>query len=43
MRMRYNSVGTGHLLALMGQAGFTSTERLDGKFDQPVMVGNRAV
>jgi len=32
MRTRYNATGTGRLLALMGRAGFTSTERLDGKF-----------
>jgi len=43
MRTRYNAVGTGQLLALMGQAGFTSTERLDGRFYQPVLVGNREV
>jgi SAM-dependent methyltransferase len=43
MRTRYNAVGTGHLLALMSQAGFTSAERLDGVFYQPVLVGNRAV
>jgi SAM-dependent methyltransferase len=41
MRTRYNAVGTGHLLDLMRQAGFTSTERLDGRFYQPVLVGNR--
>jgi len=41
MRTRYNAVGTGHLLTLMGQAGFTSTERLDGRFYQPVLVGSR--
>ncbi len=42
MRTRYNAVGTDHLLALMRQAGFTATERLDGCFYQPVLVGNRA-
>jgi SAM-dependent methyltransferase len=40
-RTRYNAVGTDHLLALMRQAGFTSVERLDGRFYQPVLVGNR--
>jgi SAM-dependent methyltransferase len=43
MRTRYNAVGTGDLLALMRRAGFTSTERLDGEFYQPVLVGNREV
>jgi hypothetical protein len=41
MRTKYNAVGTGHLLALMRQAGFTKVERLDGRFYQPVLVGNR--
>ena len=41
MRTRYNAVGTDHLLALMREAGFTSTERLDGRFYQPVLVGHR--
>jgi len=41
MRTRYNAVGTDKLLALMRQAGFTSTTRLDGCFYQPVLVGNR--
>jgi SAM-dependent methyltransferase len=41
MRTRYNAVGTDHLLALMRQAGFTSVERLDGRFYQPVLVGDR--
>ncbi len=41
MRTRFNAVGTGHLLALMRQAGFTATERLDGRFYQSVLVGNR--
>jgi SAM-dependent methyltransferase len=40
-RTRYNAVGTGHLLALMRQAGFTSAEHLDGRFYQPVLVGDR--
>jgi SAM-dependent methyltransferase len=41
MRTKYNAVGTDHLLALMRAAGFTATERLDGRFYQPVLVGNR--
>jgi SAM-dependent methyltransferase len=41
MRTRYNAVGTGHLLGLLKQAGFTATERLDGRFYQPVLVGTR--
>ncbi len=41
MRTRFNAVGTDHLLTLMRQAGFTATERLDGRFYQPVLVGNR--
>jgi SAM-dependent methyltransferase len=43
MRTRYNAVGTDHLLALMREAGFTSTERIDGQFYQPVLIGNREV
>jgi hypothetical protein len=41
MRTKYNAVGTDHLLALMRRAGFKKTERLDGAFYQPVLVGNR--
>jgi SAM-dependent methyltransferase len=41
MRTRCNAVGTDHLLALMSSAGFTRAERLDGRFYQPVLVGNR--
>jgi len=41
MRTRYNAVGTDHLLSLMREAGFTSTERIDGRFYQPVLLGNR--
>ena len=41
MRTRYHAVGTDHLLDLLGRAGFTSAERLDGRFYQPVLVGNR--
>jgi hypothetical protein len=40
-RTRYNAVGTDHLLALMRQAGFTSAERLDGRFYQTVLLGDR--
>jgi SAM-dependent methyltransferase len=41
MRTKYNAVGTDHLLSLMREAGFTSTERIDGRFYQPVLMGNR--
>ena len=41
MRTQYNAVGTDQLLTLMGRAGFTRAERLDGRFYQPVLVGNR--
>ena len=41
MRTQYNAIGTDHLLALMGRAGFTRVERLDGCFYQPVLVGHR--
>jgi hypothetical protein len=41
MRTQYRAVGTDQLLALMRQAGFTKVERLDGRFYQPVLVGNR--
>lgn len=41
MRTRYNAVGTDRLLALMREAGFSSTERIDGRFYQPVLVGDR--
>jgi SAM-dependent methyltransferase len=43
MRTRYNAIGTERLLALMQQAGFVSTERLDGVFYQPVLVGSREI
>lgn len=42
MRTRYNAIGTGKLMALMQDAGFTLVERLDGRFYQPVLVGTRA-
>lgn len=41
MRTKYNAVSTKHLLNLMRQAGFTRTERLNGVFYQPVLVGHR--
>ncbi len=41
MRTRYNAVGTDDLLSLMREAGFSSTERIDGRFYQPVLVGTR--
>jgi hypothetical protein len=41
LRTQYYAVGTDHLLALMRQAGFTRVERLDGRFYQPVLVGDR--
>jgi SAM-dependent methyltransferase len=41
MRTRFNAIGTGRLLDLMREAGFTATERLDGRFYQPVLVGTR--
>ena len=41
MRTRFNAIGTDRLLTLMREAGFTATERLDGRFYQPVLVGNR--
>jgi SAM-dependent methyltransferase len=43
MRTKYHAVGTDHLLALMRRAGFTKAERLDGRFYQPVLVGDREV
>jgi SAM-dependent methyltransferase len=41
MRTQYNAIGTDHLLTLMRRVGFTRVERLDGRFYQPVLVGNR--
>jgi len=41
MRTKNNAVGTNHLLELMQKAGFESTERLDGVFFQPVLLGSR--
>lgn len=41
MKTRYNAIGTGRIMELMRAAGFTAVERLDGRFYQPVLVGNR--
>jgi hypothetical protein len=41
MRTRYHAAGTDHLVSLMREAGFTSVERLDGCFYQPVLPGDR--
>jgi SAM-dependent methyltransferase len=41
MRSKYYAIGTDRLLSLMRDAGFSSTERIDGRFYQPVLVGNR--
>jgi hypothetical protein len=41
MRSRYNAVGSGHMLDLMREVGFAAVERLDGRFYQPVLVGDR--
>jgi SAM-dependent methyltransferase len=41
MRTQYHAVGTDHLLALMRRAGFTRAQRLDGRFYQPVLGGDR--
>jgi hypothetical protein len=41
MRTRYNAISTDHLLSLMREAGFSSVERLDGPFYQPVLLGTR--
>jgi SAM-dependent methyltransferase len=41
LRTKYHAAGTDHLLALMRRAEFTKAERLDGRFYQPVLVGNR--
>jgi len=39
MRSRYYAIGTSRLLALMQEAGFADTARVDGAFYQPVLVG----
>jgi SAM-dependent methyltransferase len=41
MRTRYNAIGTDRMLELMREAGFYSSERVDGCFYQPVLVGDR--
>jgi SAM-dependent methyltransferase len=41
MRSKSYAIGTGQLLELMRQAGFVDTERIDGAFYQPVLVGTR--
>ncbi|MBS0428721.1 MAG: class I SAM-dependent methyltransferase [Proteobacteria bacterium] len=41
MRSRYYAITTDHLLALLAEAGFVHTRRLDGAFYQPVLVGTR--
>jgi SAM-dependent methyltransferase len=41
MRSKYYAIGTDRLLELMRRAGFTSVERLDERFYQPVLVGSR--
>jgi SAM-dependent methyltransferase len=41
MRTQYHAAGTGRLLDLMRRAGFARAERLDGRFYQPVLVGDR--
>lgn len=43
MRSRYYAITTDRLLALMAEAGFVRTRRLDGAFYQPVLVGTRPV
>jgi SAM-dependent methyltransferase len=41
MRSKYYAIGTHRLMELMQQAGFGVVERLDGRFHQPLLVGNR--
>jgi len=41
MRSQCYAVGTETLMELMRQAGFEQVERLDGRFDQPLLVGRR--
>jgi len=41
MRSRYYAIATTRLLALMTQAGFAQTTRLDDAFSQPVLIGTR--
>ena len=42
MRSCYYAITTDRLLALMTEAGFVRTRRIDGAFYQPVLVGTRA-
>lgn len=42
MRTRYHAIGTDRLMDLMREGGFSAVERLDGRFYQPVLVGDRA-
>jgi SAM-dependent methyltransferase len=41
MRTRYYAIGTGRLVELMSQAGFSDVRRLDEKFFQPVIMGKK--
>jgi SAM-dependent methyltransferase len=41
LRAQYYAVGTDRLLELMRQAGFVETERIDGRFYQPVLLGKK--
>jgi hypothetical protein len=41
MRSKYYAVGTDRLMELMRRTWFASVERLDRRFYQPVLVGNR--
>jgi len=41
LRHRYYAIGTGKLMDLMTQAGFTGVRRLDDVFFQPVLVGTK--
>ena len=41
VRSKNYAIGTDRLMELMRRAGFALVERLDGKFYQPILVGNR--
>jgi SAM-dependent methyltransferase len=41
MRTRYYAIGIEQLLVLLRRAGFTSAERIDGRFYQPILVADR--
>ena len=43
MRSKYYAIGTKQLLTLMGKAGFSAVERLEGQFFQPVLVGEKTL